>query len=1027
MSGNMPGMPSIQSILVRRMNVILTGVLFFAMTLVSWRVVDNLEQAAATNHFSARVSETILRIESRLVDYEQVLRAAAAFIKASDKVSRTEWRDYAGALQLHERYPGLQGLGYAQRLSPADLPRHVDALRSEGFNDYAVRPPGARDEYAVILYLEPMNPRTRSVLGIDMYNDPTRQEAMIHARDSGKIAITRKVILAGETGHDKPPGLLMYLPYYLPGRPLETAEERRAALTGYVYAPVRMHELVKGALAAHADELDLRILDGDSLTAEALYDSDPLDTLHAGHTPRFQRTVSVNVYGQKWTVHAASLPALEEGVDSNTPLTVLLGGLLITALATIAVLASTISRERSAALTEAKLETQRILESISDAFFALDDDWRFTYLNPRAETLLRRSSKELLGKNIWEELPETVDGEFHRQYHLARDRQQATSFIEYYEPLQIWLEVHAYPYASGISVFFRDVSQRRAREETLRLRERALEASANAIIITDHLQPDQPIIYVNPAFERITGYSAAEAIGRNCRFLQGTDRDQPELTRLRMLVQEGTEGRVVLRNYDKGGDLFWNDLFIAPVRDGNNRITHYVGIVNDITESRKYQLELERRATHDLLTGLANRGLLMDRLQLAAMQTRRRGKKIAVLFIDLDAFKMVNDGFGHSIGDQVIKLTANRLAANIRQGDTAARLGGDEFVLVLNDQDRIEDISDAVQRIMEAVLRPIPIGHHEITLTCSIGISVCPDDGSEADSLVKFADIAMYKAKEDGKNTARFYTLGMNDAIVRKVTLTNNLRRALERREFLLHYQPQVDLRTGGIPGTEALIRWLHPQMGLVSPDQFIPLAEESGQIVPIGDWIMREACAAGFELRSAGMTDLVVSVNLSPRQMHDRNMVTLIRDALDRSGLPPEALELEITETMVMKDVESAVEILNRIKQLGVRLAIDDFGTGYSSLAYLKRFPIDRLKIDKSFIRDVTTDPNDAALTRAIISLTHNLGIRVVAEGVETREQHDFLVQAGCDEAQGYLYGRPVPIAELPGLITALRNKPLR
>lgn len=1003
-----------QKRLGRRARVLVTAALFLALTIAAWRIVSDLEHDSAAGRFDAQASEIVLRIQARLSDYEESLRSAAAFMRASEQVSRGEWRAYARELRLQERYPGMQGLGYVQHLQAAELAAHVEAVRREGLPEYRVWPQGDRDEYTAILYLEPMNARTRSALGYDMFADPVRQSAMAQARDSGRAVISRRVILLGDAADPAPqPGLLMYLPYYRSGAATETVADRRAALAGYVYAPVRVREFVDAALQGQPEHFNLDIFDGAGRdSANRLYGRNGSGAPGDGNAPLFRRTLSVSLYGQNWTLHATSLPGFEQSLRSSTPLAVLMGGLLVTLLATIAGLSAVIGRERAAALAAARQETQRILESIDDAFFALDENWRFTYLNPKAEELLHRPARELLQKNIWEEFPEAVGSEFDRRYRLARAQQKSTSFVEYFEPLQTWFEVHAYPHASGLSVFFRNINRRRQREEALRLRERALEASANAILITDHQQPDQPVIYANPAFERISGYAISDIVGRNCRLLQGNDRRQAELEKLRKLISDGEEGRVVLRNYHKGGDLFWNDLYVAPVRDDGGRITHYVGVLSDITDSRKYQLELERRATHDLLTGLANRGLLMDRIQLAVMQAKRRAQKVALLFIDLDGFKIINDGFGHAVGDQVLKLTGNRLAANIRQGDTAARLGGDEFVIVLNDQERIEEVSDAVQRIMEAVLRPIPIQQQEFTLTCSIGISVCPDDGDDPAELLKFADIAMYKAKEEGKNTSRFYTRGMNDTIVRKVTLTNNLRRALERREFRLHYQPQVDLRSGGTVGAEALIRWQHPQYGMIPPGQFIPLAEQSGQIVPIGEWILRSACEQAIAFAGSGLPQLVMSVNFSARQLNDENLVRMIGEILQASGLPAASLELEITESMVMSDVDKSVAILNRIKSLGVRIAMDDFGTGYSSLSYLKRFPIDRLKIDKSFVRDVTTDPNDAALTRAIIALAHNLGIRVIAEGVETAAQRDFLIEAGCDQAQGYFYGHPVEAA---------------
>ncbi len=1020
--------PSIPNQILRlRPGVILVALSCLALTLAGWHIVGSLERESVAERFNARASEVELRIRSRLADYERALRATAAFMHASETVSRGEWRAYSDMMQLKVQFPGVHGLGYAVRLQPAELQAHIDAVRREGVADYRVWPPGSRDEYTAILYLEPLNDRTRGALGHDMFANPSRQAAMTAARDSGQAVISRKVTLLRDTDAAAQPGLLMYLPHYRSGTPTGTPEARRNALAGYIYFPIQVQEFVAAALQDLRDksgEFELEIFDGKEATPENLLYSSRPGSAQRNDKPLFRRMQSTGLYGQTWTLRTTSLPSFEQQVDTRTPTAVLWGGLLVTVLATITALMSSISRERAAALSAARQETQRILESIDDAFFAVDGDWRFTYLNPQAEKLLHRPAGRLLQKNLWEEFPEAVGSEFERRYQQARARQESVSFVEYYPPLQTWFEVNACPHGAGLSVFFRNVNHRRAREEALRLRERALEASANAIVITDQQQPDHPIIYVNPAFERITGYRPDEAIGRNCRFLQGSDRNQADLEKLRALIRDGDEGRVVLRNYHKSGDLFWNELYVAPVRNDQGLITHYVGVQNDITDSKKYLLELERRATHDLLTGLANRSLLMDRIQLATMQAKRRGSKVAVLFIDLDGFKMINDGFGHGTGDQVLKLTGNRLAANIRQGDTAARLGGDEFVIVLNDQERVEDISDAVQRIIDAVLRPIPIQQQEITLTCSIGISVCPDDGEDPDELLKFADVAMYKAKEEGKNTSRFYTRGMNDAIVRKVTLTNNLRRALEREEFRLHYQPQVDLASGALVGAEALIRWQHPQYGMVSPGQFIPLAEQSGQIVQVGEWVLRAACQQAAEFAASGVKPLVMSVNLSARQLRDDNLIQLIRNVLLESGLPPALLEIEITESMVMSDVERSTEILGRIKKLGVRIAMDDFGTGYSSLSYLKRFPIDRLKIDQSFIRDVTIDSSDAALTRAIIALAHNLGIPVVAEGVETREQRDFLIKAGCDEAQGYFYGKPVAAAEFRNLADRLPGR---
>lgn len=1021
-----------------RMATVFIAVFFVSLTLAGWYLARELENRELENRFHATAAEIPLRIESRLAGYEQVLRGGAGFLSASGTVSRAGWRDYVAAQRLDERYPGIQAVGFAKRVSAEELSAHVHALRAEGFPDYRLRPLGVRDEYTAIVYVEPFSDRNARAVGYDMYTDPLRRAAMAQARDTGESVITRKVTLLQETDADRQAGFLMYVPYYASGRAATDNASRRAALAGYVYAPFRMNDFIQGTLGDQYRDLDLAIFDGTELVPDArLHGGTNLAANTAAPAPMFQRTIALNLYGQTWSLHISSLPGFEQGTGDSKPLLVLFGGLLISIVATIASLALAISRERSStlihanrelvsaiseqqtvsvALDEANSETRRILDSITDAFFVLDERWRFTYLNSKAEELLRRNSTELLHKSIWDEFPETVDTEIYQQYHRALREQKTIQFTEHYKPLQTWFEIRVYPCASGISVFFRDITRQMRQDEALRLRDRALESSINAIVITDCQQVDHPVIYVNPAFERMTGYSAAEVLGRNCRLLQGDDHDQPDLKKLRTLIREENEGRVVLRNYHKNSDLLWNELHIAPVKDNNRKVTHFVGVLNDITESRNYQNELERRATHDLLTGLANRGLLMDRLQLAAIQAKRRNQKVALLFIDLDGFKQVNDGFGHAVGDQVLKLTGNRLAAVVREGDTVGRLGGDEFVIVLNDQGRIEEISDAVTRIMESVLRPIPIQNHDIALTCSIGISVCPDDGEEAGALLKYADIAMYKAKDEGKNTSRFYTRGMNDTITQRITITNNLRQALERQEFLLHYQPQVDLRSGAVLGAEALVRWQHPQLGLITPSQFLPMAEESGQIVALGEWVINTACANGVAFGKSGLP--LMAVNLSARQLRDPNLVPVLREALDVSGLPAQSLELEITESMVMANLESNLEILSKIKDLGIRLAMDDFGTGYASLSYLKRFPIDRLKIDKIFVHDVADDRNDAALVRAIIALAHNLGFKVVAEGVETREQRDFLINAGCDQAQGYFYSRPLVPSGLQQLI---------
>ena len=554
-----------------------------------------------------------------------------------------------------------------------------------------------------------------------------------------------------------------------------------------------------------------------------------------------------------------------------------------------------------------------------------------------------------------------------------------------------------------------DIAARKRTEQELQLRERAIEASANSIIITSAVAPHYQIEYVNPAFERITGYSAHEAMGMNLCFLWNDDVDQPGIEEIRATAKEEREGHAVLRNYRKDGTLFWSDLYIAPVKDDAGVVSHFIVVQYDITATKRYESELEFQTNRDALTGLANRSLLRDRLSQAVSYAYRYGHPIWVLFVDLDRFKFVNDTLGHQAGDILLTAVSSRLQAAVRDTDTVARMGGDEFVLILPERTDAGLSTHIVQRIMDAIAQPLTIEGHEFFVSCSIGVAVYPADGDTPEELIKHADIAMYRAKETGRNNFQFYTSAMNERALERLHIEGDLRNALEREEFMLHYQPQVDLRTGEIVGVEALIRWQHPELGMVPPVRFIGLAEENGLIVPIGAWVIRTACLQNKAWQLHGLGNLRISVNLSARQFAQEDLVESIASSLREAGLAPEYLEIELTESLVMADVDRAIGILRELKALGVQLSIDDFGTGYSSLSYLKRFPIDVLKIDRSFVNDITIDPDDAAIVASIVSLAHSLRLQVIAEGVETEAQLTYLREHDCDQIQGYFFSRPV------------------
>ncbi len=437
-----------------------------------------------------------------------------------------------------------------------------------------------------------------------------------------------------------------------------------------------------------------------------------------------------------------------------------------------------------------------------------------------------------------------------------------------------------------------------------------------------------------------------------------------------------------------------------------------------IEELKRREEQLEFQSSHDRITGLPNRTLLNDRIQQAISFGRRYHREVGVMLIDLDHFKFINDSLGHETGDRLLKHISARLKNSVRSVDTVAHPGGDEFVIVLNDIEKDEDVARLARKMLEDISRPYRVDGQELCISCSIGISIYPKDGADSQTLLKHAEAAMYQAKELGRGNFRFFTMAMNERAVNRLTMERHLRRALERNELLLHYQPQVDLSTGRMNGVEALLRWQSAELGRVSPGRFIPVAEDTGLIVPIGEWVLQTACRQGKEWQEAGYPEFSISVNLSARQFQDKEFTTVVERILRETGLDPRMLELEIVESMVMQDVTGSTGLLNKLRGLGIRLAMDDFGTGYSSLSYLKRFPFNRLKIDISFVKDITTDPESAAIAKTIIAMAHNLNLTAIAEGVETDGQLSYLRNHRCDEIQGFYFSRPLPSEGLEQLL---------
>ncbi|HEX2060087.1 MAG TPA: EAL domain-containing protein [Thermoanaerobaculia bacterium] len=444
-----------------------------------------------------------------------------------------------------------------------------------------------------------------------------------------------------------------------------------------------------------------------------------------------------------------------------------------------------------------------------------------------------------------------------------------------------------------------------------------------------------------------------------------------------------------------------------------------IAVIRDVTERKAAEQQIEYHAYHDALTGLANRRLFQEHLSLALALAQRRASVVAVLFLDLDHFKLVNDSLGHSVGDALLREVAQRLKATVREGDTVARVGGDEFTIVLQELSRRDAAATVAQKVLRTVAQPIEVQGHRLYITTSIGITIFPDDGDDAETLLRNADTAMYRAKAAGRNTYQMATAELSRTTQERMAVENGLHHALEAGEFELLYQPQLETETMSIVGMEALLRWNHPQRGVIAPENFIGIAEERGLILPIGDWVIREACRAARRFQDNGFPNFRVAVNLSARQFRDATLLSTVENAIADSGIDPRTLELEITETVAMEDVELTMSTLARFRRQGVTIAIDDFGTGYSSLSYLKRFPIDALKIDKGFVTDLPDKFEDAAIVSSVIQLANGLGLRVVAEGVETREQLEFLRDSGCREVQGFYFSYPVRLEEIEAQLT--------
>nr|WP_242521575.1 EAL domain-containing protein [Motiliproteus sp. SC1-56] len=673
--------------------------------------------------------------------------------------------------------------------------------------------------------------------------------------------------------------------------------------------------------------------------------------------------------------------------------------------------------ERSLRESEQRLERAQAIAHIGDWERDLETDeirfsdevFRILGYPPQAFTPNERKMSELVHpedirrvmRDHWRN-PHEPQSSSRTEFRIRRPDGEERSLLAIAE-----LELDAAGRPSRLVGTLQDVTELQAAYERLGLAREVIENVAEGILIAD---AEKVILDANPAYQKMTGFSREELVGKSVPKSKSGYHDRAFYARMWEAIEQQGQWQGEIWNRHKSGEVYPSWLTINAIREPAGAVTHYVGLFRDLSAQKSVEAKLERMALYDAVTGLPNRTLFHQRLDQELRRAGRRGGTLAVFWLDLDRFKLVNDSLGPEAGDRVLQEMAERLGRAVRRSDTVARMGGDEFSLIMPGVGGLEGLAQQADALLCQIKEPVCVDGEELFLGASLGLATYPDDGAEASELIKAANAAMYRAKAEGGDQYAFFDDALNSSETEPLVLERELRYALSRDEFCLYYQPKVDLDSGRLIGVEALVRWHHPQRGVISPAEFIPLAEATGLIVPLGEWILLTACRQAARWRSRPGGALPVAVNLSARQFsRQQALLELVRSALKESALEPGMLELELTESMVMGDVSTAIETMHALRKLGARLAIDDFGTGYSSLEYLKRFPIDTLKIDQSFVRELDADSNDAAIVQAVIALAKSMALNVVAEGVETEHQRRFLTEHGCRSGQGYLFARPL------------------
>ncbi|MDO8301438.1 EAL domain-containing protein [Lacisediminimonas sp.] len=932
---------------------LLAGLMLLASGTLTWLLWQAARSEAAELHqaaFHTSARDLRHRLEQRMAAYEQVLRGTQGLFLASQGVTRREFAEYVRALKLDENYPGMQGLGLSRLIPRDELLAHIYDIRREGFPDYDIWPGGSRPVYTAVTRIEPFSETNRRALGFDMFSEPLRRAAMEQARDTGRAAITAKLRLIQENDSDQQAGIVMYLPIYRQWMPVDSVEQRRASHSGWVYVPFRINNLMTG-LGANTGEVDIRLFDGLSVAQQnKMFDS---DASRSERDAMMQSIETLSIAGRTWTIEVDSRPDIEAVINSGKPVYIATAGMIGSVLLSLLIFLLASGRARAVALAHGMT-----IE-------------------------LRRARDEL---------------EAHVQERTADLR------------------------ATNKALNLQIVERRKIESDLLSSRERlasVFDAVTDGLLVQSR---GGTFIELNRAAETILGFTAAQMAGARSLsdFMRTVHEDGTEFARdmhpAMVSVATGKPQRDVVMGLQRSdGRLVWVSINTELLFDHGGEVDLVVSNFADITDKKASEELIWHQANYDALTGLPNRRLFQEHLETEIKKSNRSGLPLALMFLDLDRFKDVNDTLGHDVGDILLREAALRLRSCVRASDTVARLGGDEFTIILSELENLAHIAFVAQNILHRMSEPFQLGIESAYVSASVGITLYPQDARDVDTLLKNADQAMYSAKNQGRNRYRYFTESMQQATQARMWMANELRGALARGEFELFYQPIVDLESGTVYKAEALIRWRHPLRGYIPPSVFIPIAEETGLIVEIGEWVFREVASQIKHWRDEDNRVYQVSINRSPVQFRTR-----IRgggdswtEFLRKIGLPGHSIAVEITEGLLLEPNAMVVDQLAELREAGVQVSLDDFGTGYSALSYLKKFDIDSLKIDQSFVRNLHANSEDMALCEAIIVMAHKLNIKVIAEGVETEEQRALLAGVGCDFAQGYLFSRPVPAAQ--------------